>query len=140
MSHYYIFNANDKTIIFGSDKHEPHLPEGVAHLSLRRFDRPLTAEEQETELNRFLFQRGERATMEQTEDEVMLLRQFKMDEIIRIWKLFKTNQQTSIRAFAKQVLGCHHDTASRLLNSDPTIDDELLEQVYERAGQWLAIR
>jgi len=138
MSHYYIFNANDKTVIFGSDRHEPSLPEGVGHLALRRFDRPLTSDELKTELDRFLFQRGEKASMEDTEDEALLARNFKMEEIVRIWKMFKTNQQTSVRAFAKQVLGCHHDTASRLLNQDPTIEDELLERVYERAGQWLA--
>ena len=140
MSYYYILNANDKTVIFGSDKHEPSLPEGVEHLGLRRFDRPLTPEELKTELDRFLFQRGERASMESTEDEAMLARVFKMEELVRTWKLFKSNQHTSIRAFAKQVLGCHHDTASRLLNQDPTIEDELLERVYQRAGQWLATR
>lgn len=139
MSHYYIFNARDKTVIFGSDKHEPCLPSGVDHLTLRRFDRPLTDAEQKTELNRFLFQRGETVDIEVSEDERAIERSFKFDEIQRIWKLFQ-GDQISIRAFAKQVLGCHHDTASRLLNRDPTIEDELLERVYERAGEWLATR
>ena len=136
---WYIFNAETRAVIFGSSTHEPTLPQGHGELQLRRFDRFLTEQEQITELNRLLMQRGEVAMAGDSEDEKLNIRVTKFSEIALTWRQFqKMGAGNSIRAFAKQVLKCHHDTASRLVNSDPTIEDEVLDRVHRSTTEWLA--
>lgn len=136
---WYIFNASTRAVIFGSSSHEPNLPQGHPELQLRRFDRMLTEQEQITELNRLLMQRGEATITEQNEDEQLAVRNAKFDELHTTWRMFqKRGAGNSIRAFAKQVLKCHHDTASRLINADPTIEDEVLDRVHRSTTEWLA--
>ena len=136
---WYIFNADTRAVIFGSDTHEPTLPDGHGELQLRRFDRFLTEQEQITELNRLLMHRGEVAMAGDSEDDKLNVRVIKFQEVAATWKQFqKMGSGNSIRAYAKQVLKCHYDTASRLVNADPTIEDEVLDRVHRSTTEWLA--
>ena len=137
---WYIFDADKRAVIFGSSTHEPTLPNGHDELRLRRFDRFLTEQEQITELNRFLMHRGEVAMAGNSEDENLNTRATKFQEVAATWKQFqKMGSGNSIRAYAKQVLKCHYDTASRLVNADSTIEDEVLDRVHGSMTEWLAI-
>jgi len=137
MSHCYIINVDDRNAIYAGTNIEPSLPEDATHLRVRRFDKRLTPDELQTEINRVCFQRKESlyAAASVQVDEMQTAA--KLALLAALWAEYRRlDKGKSIRAFALHVLKCHHEIASRVINQDTALEPEDVLTYYEIAKTW----
>ena len=133
MTFWYVLDAEQRTILKGTGD-LPTLPSGVPSLRLRAFDAPLTAEQEVTELNRWILNRAEVNLAEAVDEDQTEMQLAKLHGLWLEYRL--TDRGKSWIAFANNVLRCDRNAASRVIARDPSLDPIDVDTYFQAALEW----